>query len=47
MKLEFSKLYGAITALQMPQIHEMWTFTVRLSPVGGENPVYSIWPVSC
>ena len=47
MGLEFSKLYGAMTALQMPQIHGMSTFNVRLSPVGGENPVYAIWPVSC
>lgn len=34
--LEFSKLYGAMTALQKRQIHGVWTFTVRSPPVGGE-----------
>jgi len=34
--LEFSKLYGAMTALQMLQIHGVWTFTVRSPPVCGE-----------
>ena len=36
MGLEFSKLYGAMTALQMPQIHGMSTFTTRSPTVGGE-----------
>jgi hypothetical protein len=39
MRLEFSKLYGKMTALQMAQIPGMWTFTFQFPAVGGESGV--------
>ncbi len=39
MGLEFSKLYGTMTAMQMAQNHGMWTFIVRFQRLVGKSGV--------